>query len=754
MVTIKNLKDLNNIPKLYVNDVPLFVEAISKGLYKEDKDIKKVIDHVINEINIYQNINKETTTTTNTKIKTDGLVKKISISSINIDKKRFQNRSKLNQTVLNNIVENYNPTILDPLIVWQEKNKTFLLAGHHRLEATKIKGIKTISVKFFKGTEKEAIHFAKVESNSNRSLETPIERAKIYRELRNDGLTKKEVLEKAKKIEGKNANYIINLSYLKTNGAVLVDLSSFEDADKQNIAIIEKVADWIGQAFRNYHTLLTGAQEKEMYDFLISKDSLRIKTKVEFLQKINSIVTAIDYEKEEPLNLKRFKYISTGEELYNKEYSLIKDKIDFLIDKKTEFKNRFNNPKSKDFVNPKAKYYSTAIKELDKQMVKIDNELKHHQNELIQLQTNKKGYINTGTTQGALFGVKKGLGFVKEVIDISGCLNNSIVPSNENNQLQPKTNQYQPNINQPVATENNQVATENNQVATENNQFATENNQFATENNQVATENNQLQPTVKTDNSLIDRIKSKVSQVKASSSNNRQTLNTKLNTNKVRKFFTLDSKFAALQSFLGNVEMLENESAVMTLSSPQGGGKTTAFFQMMNAFAESGYKVNFASLEEHPESYLFEKKANQYLSESAKHNITAPNYNQSNIQSFWQDVEDSDVIFIDSMKKLWQYIKGVDLDNDMRKKFKGKFFIIIFQLTSSGAMRGGTDAQFDGDIISFIEKGERFEDNYIYHDKNRYATQPIHETKYNISTQSLLDLEDFKPLPNEMVIQL
>ena len=58
---------------------------------------------------------------------------------------------------------------------------------------------------------------------------------------------------------------------------------------------------------KNYNNLLLDIHEKEIYDFLISKDCLRIKTKVDFLQKINSIVSAFDYNKKEPLNLKKFK---------------------------------------------------------------------------------------------------------------------------------------------------------------------------------------------------------------------------------------------------------------------------------------------------------------------------------------------------------------------------------------------------------------------------------------------------------------
>ena len=224
-----------------------------------------------------------------------------------------------------------------------------------------------------------------------------------------------------------------------------------------------------------------------------------------------------------------------------------------------------------------------------------------------------------------------------------------------------------------------------------------------------------------------------------------KTVASRLSTAKQRQFFTLNPQFADLNTFLGKVERPSKESVVMTLSGPQGCGKSTAFFDMMNAFATSGYNVLHASLEEHPDSHLYEQKAIKYLSPEAQQRIIAPDYNKSNITQLLKDIEAADVIFIDSMKKLWQYLKNFDLDNDLRKKYNGKLFIIIFQLTSDGKMRGGSDAQYDGDIISFIKKETQFKDNYIYHDKNRFATQPIHTTNYNIASQSLVKEEQPEP---------
>lgn len=177
----------------------------------------------------------------------------VDIDSIWTDQSRFQNRNKLNEAVITQIIENYNPAKFDAIVVWEDKkqHKTFVLAGHHRLESKERMNHKTIMVKFFEGTEAEAIKYAKVESNANRSLELPQERAKIYRDLFAQGTTKTALVNEAKKLEGKNANYIVNLSFLSPKGLTLQALDQLsETPDKQNENLITKIADWIGEARR------------------------------------------------------------------------------------------------------------------------------------------------------------------------------------------------------------------------------------------------------------------------------------------------------------------------------------------------------------------------------------------------------------------------------------------------------------------------------------------------------------------------
>lgn len=623
MITINNFQEnINRVPNSMISDAEIIAEALKKGLHKSNTKINAIVLKFIELVNL----NLETKPKTIKKphvVKLKPIVKEknnsvlnIAIDSINLDKSRFQNRNKLNEEVLKNIINNFNFDKLDAVIVWTDPNDglTYLLAGHHRLEATKRAGYKTIPAKFFKGSEEEAIKYAKVESNSNRSLETPIERAKIYREMYKNGSSKKEIQETADKNENKNASFILNLSFLKENGIVLQSLEALESSDKQNINEIEKIADWIGSARRNANQL-TDAHEKEMFDFLKDKsESLRIKSKTEFLHKINSIVSAIDFDKNKPLNLKRFKYQTAGEEAYNNEYKELENSIQNLVEKKEKMIDRLKNPKSENYINPNDKDYMQVLNEMDKQTQLINEEIKALQFKINNLRSNKSKITNAGSNQNSLFGINK----------------NSLAQKLANRQ--------------------------------------TEFDYFEIANNDIA-------------------------------------------------------------EFLGNIEKKERESIVISLTGGQGSMKTRFAFQFMNALAQN-YRVGHASIEEHPESKLYFDKVEQYLNETAIENIEAPE-----VQSMEQLellIKNNDVIIIDSFAKMQEIEKGFEVDKDLRKKYNGKLFLVIFQQTSDGKMRGGSKSQFDADIVLFTQKEQDYRNNYVWADKNRYQDKPLDQLKFNI----------------------
>lgn len=185
--------------------------------------------------------------------------------------------------------------------------------------------------------------------------------------------------------------------------------------------------------------------------------------------------------------------------------------------------------------------------------------------------------------------------------------------------------------------------------------------------------------------------------------------------------------------FLQQVERKPVESVVITMDGQQGAGKTTTLYKFMDSFAITGNKCLFLSLEEHPASSLAKDKVSKYLSIEAQENIDTVGEVES-ISELYDFIKDYEIIFIDSWQKLQRMVGVIRLDEDLRKKFNGKVFVVIFQQTTTGRTKGGAEVVFDGDIIIKMVKESSFADNYAYFDKNRYTLIAIEDIRYNIAS--------------------
>ena len=214
----------------------------------------------------------------------------------------------------------------------------------------------------------------------------------------------------------------------------------------------------------------------------------------------------------------------------------------------------------------------------------------------------------------------------------------------------------------------------------------------------------------------------------------RQTLDQQLaKSPEVRESFLVADEQMSL--FLGALEKKTKDSLVITLTGKQGSGKTRFAFQFMNALAQR-YRVGHASIEEHPESVLYEEKAYQYLNDTALKHITAQDVRS--LSELDTMIRTNEVIVIDSFQKMRELAPHFEIDKDLRKKYDGKLFLVIFQQTADGKMRGGSKSQFDGDIILFTETFPDYRENYVYPDKNRYNKRPATELQYSIYEQRML----------------
>lgn len=229
--------------------------------------------------------------------------------------------------------------------------------------------------------------------------------------------------------------------------------------------------------------------------------------------------------------------------------------------------------------------------------------------------------------------------------------------------------------------------------------------------------------------------------------NEKEKVNSSLNKNSLayrrqnrnntsHEYYQIDNLNIA--DFLGKIEKKKKDSVAITIAGGQGSGKTSFVFQLINEFAKH-YKVGHASIEEHPESALYEDKAERFWNENAKSTVDSPEINT--IQDIHELILRNDVIVIDSFSKLLSMDRKITLDETFRQKYDGKLFIIIYQLTTNGSMRGGSSSQFDGDVVLFVEKFPSFSENYVYADKNRYQTANLDELHYNIATAQLMQPE-------------
>lgn len=205
-----------------------------------------------------------------------------------------------------------------------------------------------------------------------------------------------------------------------------------------------------------------------------------------------------------------------------------------------------------------------------------------------------------------------------------------------------------------------------------------------------------------------------------------------------RTFETFIIAEPQMQAFLGDVERKNTGSTAITITGGAGSGKTRFAFQFINALAQN-YKVGHASLEEQPDSKLYFDKVQQYLDQTAQANVEAPEI--ENMQDLQALIERNDVIVIDSFTKIREWDRNFLLDRDLRKKYNGKLFLIIFQQTVAGNMRGGTTSEFDGDIILYTQIFPDYRENYIYPSKNRYNSTPSEQLRYSVYHQQLLPSE-------------
>jgi len=457
--------------------------------------------------------------------------------------------------------------------------------------------------------------------------------------------------------------------------STLVQFSQTQSKADKNEA--ERIADWIGQARRNAPEL-TDAHEKEMFDFLTNKEaSKRTTNKAKFLEYVRACYNP--FEPTEPLNLARIKYQSEGEKQYDEEVEELKNNINKLQGNITDIKDRFINPNNPQYINPTAPDY-LAIKQIaDNKIAEYNAQIQYYQKKLLEVYQNKKNYIKP-TGQMALFG------------------------------KYPETDTQRFKKMKEVGKKKSASFRKATVVNPQDGR-----NETLSANTTAKSVPNSL--------NLPDT----------------PNLAAKMVALQARNWESFKIANPQMQRFLGDVELKESESTVITIGGGAGSGKTRFAFQFINALAQN-YKVGHASLEEHPDSKLYYDKVKQYLDPTALANVEAPEI--KNLQQLDELIQRNEVIVIDSFAKLRELDSRFMLDRDLRKKYNSKLFLLIYQLTGDGKMRGGSESEFDGDIILLTHVSPDYRENYIYPKKNRYNALPATQLRYSTYYQQMLPTED------------
>ncbi|MFQ3578548.1 MAG: ParB N-terminal domain-containing protein [Bacteroidales bacterium] len=341
------------------------------------------------------------------------VVKNVPVDTINIAVGIFQNRKKeFSEESVNRIIEAVNNNtfrieVFDPVLLWKEPEtgKLYILSGHSRTEAFRRlaktnKDFKNIPAKIISVSKDEAIKIA-LNSNTLATRETDVERAVYYRNLRKQGLTEKEIKEEAINHEGKNANYILSLSYLNPKGKAIEYLETLTaETDKTSQEIVKSVANWLGEVRKKYKEI-TDEHENELTLYMINEGGYgskagQINSKILFQQKVDYLIKRQGYifDPTKPLNVHNLKQRSDIMKTYDVQLETLEKELKeakkTLDTKRTELLKKNVSPQ-----------------DLKRILEKYETDVTWIQRKIIDLKGNYDKYIEAEKMQKSLFGLNK-----------------------------------------------------------------------------------------------------------------------------------------------------------------------------------------------------------------------------------------------------------------------------------------------------------------------------------------------------------
>lgn len=178
--------------------------------------------------------------------------------------------------------------------------------------------------------------------------------------------------------------------------------------------------------------------------------------------------------------------------------------------------------------------------------------------------------------------------------------------------------------------------------------------------------------------------------------------------NMVFNTFTLPGE---LGRFLGE---LDRNMTSFALTGDSGAGKSFFSYEIVKLFLDNGFTAKYFSLEEGIGA-LTQKKIERYdIGNELRFHPDA----SASLKEVRTAAQEFDLVVVDSFQKL-------DADPEdfekLRKDFPHTIFIIIFQKTTAGTMRGGSSIKFNSSAT--INVTIRDEERIAVMEKGRYGTQ-------------------------------
>jgi len=338
----------------------------------------------------------------------DGInwVRSVRLKDIHIARHLFQNRdTEFSEDSVKKIISavksgTFHIQVFDPILLWRDMSsgKLYILSGHSRYEAFSrlseegYKQFNSIPSRIIDVDQQTALNIAR-DSNNLGTMETDSERAKRYRELLAGGMSLKDVMVKARQLEGSNANRVVAYAFLNPSGKTFDFIKAMERGEIESAGNMKNIAYWIADARMKFYDL-TNSHENELLDWLLKGAYTTLANKDRFIERVkiamarNSFMGNFDNTK--PLNIANQATRSQFDE----------DLENAMIELKDAQKSR--DTKLKELTQRGA-----TRDQIDRIMLQFNADVLRAQQEVSRIQANKGMYANAEKSQGVLFGIEK-----------------------------------------------------------------------------------------------------------------------------------------------------------------------------------------------------------------------------------------------------------------------------------------------------------------------------------------------------------